>query len=192
MLLRDTYGALNEKQDDRVQRILRNGHNLIILIDDLLDISKIDAGKMELQFKTVNLREELSAIIYNLDSQATEKKLYLKLETSDDLPAVYADSVRLKQIVTNLLGNALKFTKQGGIMVQASVVEEQGVPMVLTSVTDTGIGIRKSDHMIIFDEFRQADGSTTREFGGTGLGLAISKKLVEMMGGRIWADNKPL
>ncbi len=191
MLLRATYGALTDKQDDRVQRILRNGRNLLALIDDLLDISKIDAGKMELLIVKVDLREELRATIYNLESQAANKGLYLNLEAPDDLPPVYADSTRLKQIVTNLLGNALKFTKEGGVTVSARVVEEGGEPMVLTAVTDTGIGIRKGDYEIIFDEFRQADGSTTREFGGTGLGLAISKKLVEMMNGRIWVESEP-
>jgi GAF domain-containing protein/anti-sigma regulatory factor (Ser/Thr protein kinase) len=190
MLLRMVYGDLNEKQVDRIERILRNGRNLLAIIDDLLDISKIDAGKMELQFKPVNLREELAATIYNLESQVAAQGLYLKLEAPETLPRVRADSMRLKQVVTNLLGNAIKFTKQGGITVRVQVVNDEGVNTVWTSVIDTGIGIKREDQQIIFDEFRQADGSTTREYGGTGLGLAITRKLVEMMSGRIWVESE--
>jgi len=190
MLLRLIYGDLTEKQADRIERILRNGRNLLAIIDDLLDISKIDAGKMELQIGAVNLRDELSATIYNLESQAAARGLYLKLETPDSVPPVRADSMRLRQIITNLLGNAVKFTKQGGVTVRLQVVNDDGHASVWTSVADTGIGIRREDQQIIFDEFRQADGSTTREYGGTGLGLAITKKLVEMMQGRIWVESE--
>jgi two-component system, sensor histidine kinase len=101
-----------------------------------------------------------------------------------------ADAMRLRQIITNLLGNAVKFTKQGGVTVRIRVIDNGGLQMVWTSVIDTGIGIRPEDQQIIFDEFRQADGSTTREYGGTGLGLAITKKLVEMMGGHIWVESE--
>ncbi len=190
MMLKNIYGQLNEKQADRIERILRNGRNLLALIDDLLDISKIDAGKMELQITPINLRDELNATIYNLESTAASRGLFLKLEAPDDLPLVSADLMRVKQIATNLIGNAVKFTKQGGVTVQLRVVKENDQSAVSTSVIDTGIGIRPEDQQIIFDEFRQADGSTTREYGGTGLGLAITKKLVEMMGGRIWVESR--
>jgi two-component system sensor histidine kinase ChiS len=145
---------------------------------------------MELQLKPVNLREELAATIYNLESQVAAQGLYLKLEAPETLPLVRADAMRLKQVVTNLLGNAIKFTKQGGITVRVQVVNDEGVNTVWTSVIDTGIGIKREDQQIIFDEFRQADGSTTREYGGTGLGLAITRKLVEMMSGRIWVESE--
>ena len=190
MLLRTLYGALNEKQTDRVERILRNGQHLLAIIDDLLDISKIDAGKMDLDMTSVNLREALSAVIYDLESQATMQGLYLKLDAPEALPPVRADSLRLKQIITNLLGNAMKFTKEGGVIVRAELVEDNDSATIWTSIIDTGIGIRPEDQTIIFDEFRQADGSTTREYGGTGLGLAISKKLIEMMDGRIWVESQ--
>src|SRR5258707_13800284 len=190
MLIQAAYGELTSKQNNRVQRILRNGHNLLSIIDDLLDISKIDAGKMDLQIEPVNLREELNGILSNLESQTTSKKLYLKLDAPDNLPPIRADSMRLKQIITNLLGNAIKFTKEGGVTVHVEVKDENGKPMIWTSVIDTGIGIKREHQELIFDEFRQADGSTTREYGGTGLGLAISKKLVEMMRGRIWVDSQ--
>jgi signal transduction histidine kinase len=113
------------------------------------------------------------------------------MDVPENLPPVMADAGRLRQVITNLLSNAVKFTKQGGITVRVKVVEEDNKPMIWTSVIDTGIGIRSEHQEIIFDEFRQADGSTTREYGGTGLGLAISKKLVEMMGGRIWVESEP-
>jgi signal transduction histidine kinase len=145
---------------------------------------------MELQFEPVNLRDEISATIYNLESQAASRGLYLQMEIPTELPPVNADSMRLRQIITNLLGNAVKFTKEGGVSVKVQVVDEDGRPMIWTSVIDTGIGIKPEDQAIIFDEFRQADGSTTREYGGTGLGLAITKKLVEMMAGRIWVESE--
>lgn len=190
MLMRGLYGALTEKQNDRLERILRNGRNLLALIDDLLDLSKIDAGKMELQYQPTSLKDEVAAIIYNLESQAASKGLYLTLEAPDDLPLVHADQVRLRQVITNLLSNALKFTKTGGVAVRIHRAERDTIEYLWTSVTDTGVGIRKEDQSIIFDEFRQADGSTTREFGGTGLGLAITKRLVEMMGGAIWVESE--
>lgn len=190
MLLRNTYGALNDKQNDRMERILRNGRNLLALIDDLLDISKIDAGKMEMRIMPVNIVEELNAVMYTLEAQAAAKGLYLRSELPPDLPFVRADAIRLKQVITNLFGNAIKFTKQGGVSVQAGMFNEDTREMLAVSVFDTGIGIRHEDQHIIFDEFRQVDQSATREYGGTGLGLAITKKLIELMGGRIWVESE--
>jgi signal transduction histidine kinase/uncharacterized protein YigA (DUF484 family) len=190
MLLRNTYGLLNDKQNDRLERILRNGRNLLALIDDLLDISKIDAGKMEMRIMPVNIADELNAVMYTMEAQAVAKGLYLRSELPDDLPYVRADAVRLKQVLTNLFGNALKFTKHGGVSVEAHYFDEDTREMLAISVIDTGIGIRKEDQHIIFDEFRQVDQSATREYGGTGLGLAITKKLIELMGGRIWVDSE--
>ncbi|HVO43444.1 MAG TPA: GAF domain-containing protein, partial [Aggregatilineales bacterium] len=191
MLLGNIYGQLTDKQSDRIERILRNGRNLLALIDDLLDISKIDAGKMQMAMQATNLRDELESMIYILENQASSRGLYLRIEAPEALPPVSADSTRLKQVITNLLGNALKFTKQGGVTVRVKVEEYGGVRSVWTSIIDTGIGIKPEDQAIIFDEFRQADGSTTREYGGTGLGLAITKKLVEMMNGKIWVESQP-
>jgi GAF domain-containing protein/anti-sigma regulatory factor (Ser/Thr protein kinase) len=191
MLLKNIYGQLTDKQTDRVERILRNGRNLLSLIDDLLDISKIDAGKMILFIEPVNVQAELATTLGNLESQATQRGLTLTLDVPESISPVSADVLRFRQIVTNLLGNAIKFTKEGGVTVRVHEDHENGRPMVCISVIDTGIGIRKEDQDIIFDEFRQADGSTTREYGGTGLGLAISKKLVEMMAGRIWVESTP-
>lgn len=113
------------------------------------------------------------------------------MEAPEDLPTAKADPIRLRQVITNLLSNALKFTKTGGVSVVLSLHPNEGSGDLLwVAVTDTGIGIRPEDHAIIFDEFRQADQSTTREFGGTGLGLAISRKLVQIMGGEIWLESE--
>lgn len=191
MLLRQIYGPVNDKQGDRIERILRNGKNLLALIDDLLDIAKIDAGRMELQIEPVDLREEVRATLHNLESQAATRGLNMHMEVSEGLPPVRADAMRLRQILNNLLSNALKFTKQGSVTVRSEArPSPDGAPMLWTTVEDTGIGIRPEHQTIIFDEFRQADGSTTREYGGTGLGLAITKKLVEMMHGRIWVESE--
>lgn len=200
-LLSGIYGTMNENQTGRVERILRNGRNLLALIDDLLDISKIDAGRMELKIDDVNLQDEIHAVTTALESQLQAKQLTLTAELPPDMPFVQADSLRLRQIITNLFSNAVKFTKEGSIKVFVEVKTETKLnpkpeenpvqEVVWVSVQDTGIGIKLEDQLIIFDEFRQADGSTTRQFGGTGLGLAITKKLIEMMGGRIWVDSEP-
>jgi len=190
MLLKKTYGDLTERQSDRIERIFRNGRNLLALIDDLLDLSKIDAGKMELKIEACNVYDELESALNAMESQATARGLYLRLDVPQGIPPVQADSKRLRQILINLLGNAVKFTKQGGITLRAALHPDDPRPMVWISVADTGIGISKENQSIIFDEFRQADGSITREYGGTGLGLAISKKLVDMMGGTIWVQSE--
>ncbi|MBZ0309386.1 MAG: hypothetical protein K8I82_25200, partial [Anaerolineae bacterium] len=184
-----------------VERILKNGRNLLALIDDLLDISKIDAGRMQLDLHDINLREEIHAVLTAIEGQVQPDLITLAASVPEDVPPVRADPLRLRQIITNLLSNAVKFTKQGEIRVFVELKNETRLnpkpdenptqEVVWVSVQDTGIGIKLEDQLIIFDEFRQADGSTTREYGGTGLGLAISKKLIEMMGGRVWVDSEP-
>jgi signal transduction histidine kinase len=192
-LLSGLYGDINDKQASRLERIRRNGKNLLSLIDDLLDISKIEAGRMELNVEPVQLQDEVKHCMLAIESQAQSKDLYLKQEIPDEVPLVIADALRLRQIINNLLGNAVKFTKEGGVTVRVVVKPDAAVDpdalMVWTSVIDTGTGIEPEDQKIVFDEFRQADGSTTRQYGGTGLGLAISRRLVEMMNGRIWVES---
>ena len=194
-LLSGIYGDLNEKQISRVERIHRNGRNLLALIDDLLDLSKIEAGKMEIDVQTIDLYQEIQACIQAIESQLQRKGLTLETFIPVDLPKVQADSLRLRQIINNLLSNAIKFTREGSVTMRVEVhteVMDDGSQqkMIWTSVTDTGIGIKPQDQAVIFDEFRQADGSTTREFGGTGLGLAICKRLLEVMNGRIWVESR--
>jgi len=126
-----------------------------------------------------------------MESQATQQGLEMAFELEEDLPPVRADVQRLRQVITNLLSNAIKFTREGSITIRSKRVERNGAPFVQIGIADTGIGIYPDDQAIIFDEFRQADGSSTRMFGGTGLGLAITKKLVEMMNGTIWVTSEP-
>jgi GAF domain-containing protein len=200
-ILSGLYGDLNEKQSSRLERINHNGKSLLALIDDLLDISKIDAGRMELAISPVNLIAELSAVMQAIESQVQKKGIRLELlPPPSHFPLVLADPLRLRQVITNLVSNAVKFTKAGGVTLSLQVKEEVVLApkedespsrqVVWVSVADSGIGISLEDQLIIFDEFRQADGSTTREFGGTGLGLAICKRLIELMGGRIWVDSE--
>ena len=189
-LLSNLYGELNEKQASRIERIQRNGYNLLTLIDDLLDLSKIDAGHMEFQPEQVNVRETITQVQQAMEGQALEKGLSMASDVPKDLPPVKADPQRLRQIVTNLLSNAIKFTHEGAIIITCRPMTRQNGAYIQTTVSDTGIGISPDNQRVIFDEFRQVDGSTTRQYGGTGLGLAISKRLVEMMGGDIWVESE--
>ena len=202
LLLQGIYGPLNERQVDRLSKIHRNGRNLLALINDILDLSKIEAGRLELSPQYVSLQEEIEGLLGTIEPLAQEKGLELTGTVEEALPALYADPLRVRQILTNLLSNAIKFTRQGGVSLRACRVEvldgrspQVDLPAqgwlsdgqwVLITVTDTGIGIAAEDHARIFDEFSQVDNTSTREFGGTGLGLAITKRLVEMHGGRIW------
>ncbi|MBN2306159.1 MAG: GAF domain-containing protein [Anaerolineae bacterium] len=189
-LLDGLYDPLNPKQFSRVERIQHNGYNLLALINDLLDISKIDAGRMQLHIERVSIQETIVGTAQSLESDATAKGLALNLDIAPDLPLVKADPQRLQQIMTNLVSNAVKFTHEGSITIRGRVVKRDNDEFVETAVIDTGIGISEADLKIIFDEFRQADGSSTRAYGGTGLGLAITKKLVDMMHGSIHVTSK--
>lgn len=189
-LLNDLYGPLNDEQASRIRRIRRNAHDLLHLIDDLLDLSKIDAGRLTLQPASVAVHNVVRHVVQSLEAQAQARGLELITEVPPDLPPLCVDPQRLKQILTNLLSNAIKFTPQGRVTVSAGLLANGG-PGIAITVADTGIGIAPEDQAIIFDEFRQADGSTTRAYGGTGLGLAITKKLVEMMGGAIGVESAP-
>jgi signal transduction histidine kinase/putative methionine-R-sulfoxide reductase with GAF domain len=189
-LLEGLYGELNERQAGRLERIRDNAYSLLALINDLLDLSKIDAGHMSIKSEVVSVSEALTTAAQTLEPQATAKGLSLSLDIPDDLPYVRADPERVHQVIVNLLSNAIKFTHDGAISVTACRSEQNGRPVVEASVIDTGIGISEADQMIIFDEFRQVDGSSTRAYGGTGLGLAITKKLVEMMGGAVWVESE--
>ena len=190
-LLDGLYGQLTEMQASRLERIQRNGYSLLALIDDLLDLSRIDAGRMKLHLETLQLTHAIATAAQNFEMESRKKNLTLRLDLPDDLPRVLADPERLHQIITNLLSNAVKFTHEGEIAIRACEVVIDSRSFIKTSVTDTGIGISDADQAIIFDEFRQVDGSSTRAYGGTGLGLAISRRLVEMMGGTIDVESTP-
>jgi signal transduction histidine kinase/putative methionine-R-sulfoxide reductase with GAF domain len=190
MLLEGIYGELSEHQLSRMGRIRDNAYRLLALIDDLLDLSNIDAGRMALHVELVGIGDAILTAAQTLEPEAAAKGLTLACNISDDLPRIEADPQRLHQIITNLLSNAIKFTHVGGVTIACHKIDQGGQTYIQTAVTDTGIGISEANRQIIFDEFRQVDGSSTRAYGGTGMGLSLTKKLVEMMGGTIWVESE--
>jgi len=188
-LLWDTN--LTSKQAEYVKVFRTAGDNLLQIINDILDLSKVEAGHITLEHIAFDLREEIEKTCEVLAFRAHEKGLELNFHLAADVPfSLIGDPVRLRQILTNLIGNAVKFTKTGEVVLS---VKRNDIPgkkgMLLFSVADTGIGIPKEKQGIIFENFSQADTSTTRQYGGTGLGLAICKRLVELMDGEIWVES---
>jgi CheY-like chemotaxis protein len=166
---------------------------LLAVINDILDFSKIEAGKLELEQIEFPLRDALADLVKPLAFRADAKGIKLAWRVAPDVPdCLIGDPVRLRQVITNLIGNAIKFTQEGEITVSIRVAGRTETALRLgCAVRDTGIGIPADRLGRIFEAFEQADGSTTRKYGGTGLGLSISQRLVEMMGGRIWAESEP-
>ncbi len=187
ILLDGIDGPLNEEQQQDIQQVNKSGQSLLTLINQILDLSKIEAGKMDLSLERVELPELVDGVADGIRPLAQEKGLRVETRFAPDLPAVEADAVRLKQILINLLSNAVKFTERGHIEVWA----QPSGRMVRISVKDTGIGISPESQKVIFDEFVQGDGSSTRRHGGTGLGLSIVRKLVEMHGGAVTVVSEP-
>jgi len=188
-ILTDT--KLSDEQQEYVDIIKSSGHNLTNLIDDILDLSKIEAGKIELEMMEFPLGKALHSIERLMKSFASEKNLDFRVEAEDNLPAVIrTDPNRLNQCLLNLINNAIKFTREGRVYLKVSLDDIGGDKCIRFDVEDTGIGISLEKQEAIFEAFVQADGSTTRQFGGTGLGLAITKKLVELMGGNIRLESE--
>ncbi len=190
-ILADT--ELSETQRDCVNTIHTSGEVLLTVINDILDFSKIESGKMTLERRPFHLRQCLEESIDLFVARVREKKLELAYLIAPDVPAnLVGDSNHLRQIFTNLIGNAIKFTEKGDIVVnvQCQSRDERGYHL-LFSVTDTGIGIPKEGIARLFQSFHQVDSSTTRRYGGTGLGLVISKRLAELMGGSMWVESEP-
>ena len=184
---------LTSEQRELVETIREGGEALLAQIDNILDFSKIECGKMELEREPLQLRQCVERALDLLAPKAAEKGLNLACELADDVPAwVVGDFTRLRQVFLNLLGNAIKFTASGEIVVSARVTKTgpEALREVHFTVRDTGIGIAGPALERLFQSFMQVDASTTRRFGGTGLGLAISKNLVELMDGRIWAESR--
>jgi signal transduction histidine kinase len=168
-----------------LERVQTNGKHLLGLINDVLDLSKIEAGQLTLQLASYSIKEMVHAVFIAVEPLATTKRLALTLDLAPGLPAALGDERRIAQILLNLVGNAIKFTDTGEIRISAAA--DGGAYTV--AVRDTGPGIDPSEQAKIFEEFRQADNSITRQKGGTGLGLAISKRIVELHGGRIWVES---
>jgi len=184
---------LNPEQREYLGMVKSSADSLLTIINDILDFSKIEAGKLDLEVIEVNLRSSLANVMKSLALRAHEKGLELAYHFHPEVPLVLSgDPVRLRQIVINLVGNAIKFTERGEVVVHVEPESKTGDAIVLHySVSDTGIGIPADNQQLIFEAFSQSDSSTTRKYGGTGLGLAISARLVRMMGGRIWVESEP-
>jgi len=195
-LLLDTQ--LDDEQRDYVETIRGSGDALLAIIDDILDFSKIEAGRMDLETQAFDLRECVESALDLVTTRAVEKGIDIAYLFEGDMPnAILSDVTRVRQIITNLLSNAVKFTNQGEVVLTASskiYTNEEGAEEALLTVEvrDTGIGLSEEGMARLFQSFSQADSSTTRKYGGTGLGLAISKRLVELMGGTMWAASEGL
>lgn len=187
LLLRRSKGTLTTSQMDMVERILNNGKNLLELLNDILDLSKIEAGRLELKPEPFNLNHIVNATVEELRSLADEKHLSLQVKVEPPDVQVVNDPSRLRQVLVNLLSNAIKFTEAGGVWVNVSLFSSDRITII---VRDTGIGIAQEQLKQIFEPFRQVDQTTTRKHPGTGLGLAITDSLVQMMQGRISVESQ--
>ncbi|MEI6305512.1 MAG: ATP-binding protein [Deltaproteobacteria bacterium] len=185
------FTTLDEEQKEYLEAIELSSKSLLAIISDILDLSKIEAGKIDLEHKNFSLRATVSDIIKTQMQNIQYKGITIKTDIPAEVPDnLSGDQLRLKQILLNILGNAIKFTENGGINIAVICSERHGNVALLTiSVTDTGIGISAESMKIIFQPFSQADASTTRKYGGSGLGLTICTRLAELMGGKIWADS---
>ncbi len=184
LVLSGVYGPLNDTQSDRLRKVTRNGHHLLALINDVLDLSKIESGGVVLNLRPCSTPGLLNSALATVEPLAQQKGLVIR-RSFDGAPPVLADEIRARQIVTNLLSNAIKFTAEGSITVRA-VDEGETVRL---EVADTGIGIPQDLYDRVFLEFEQADSSSTRQYEGSGLGLAITRRLVELHGGEIWFQS---
>ncbi len=184
---------LTEKQKLYVNTILDSGNSLLVVINDILDFSKIEAGKMELEHNPFNLHKIITDVVSLFKSRAGEKNIHLSFDVEQGCPVdLIGDSLRIKQIIQNLVSNAVKFTEQGSIKISISgSVVSDDIARLIVNVSDTGIGIDPRAQEKLFSDFTQVDSSTTRKFGGTGLGLAICKQLIMLMQGEIGVNSQP-
>ena len=181
------YGALPEKAGGVLGRVQANGQHLLGLINSVLDLSKIEAGQLQLDIVAYGMPAVVEAVVVATESLAIEKKLKLETNVADNLPRGLGDERRITQVLLNLVGNAIKFTEQGAVTINAALAGDR----FLVSVADTGPGIPTAELERVFEEFHQVDSSNTKAKGGTGLGLAIAKRIIEMHGGRIWVESTP-
>ncbi len=213
MLRQEVDGPLNSEQQKSVCFVENGGKQLLALINDVLDLSKIEAGRMELNSEPVELPLLFENVAGSVMTLLRDKGLTLRQEIAADLPTLHADVTRLRQVLLNLLSNAVKFTDEGGVILRCQRVDTAEFDLsetllehlntrkggagsdvrqwLLISVQDSGIGIAEDDIHKVFEEFRQVDGSSTRKVGGTGLGMPISKRFVEMHGGSMWLESRP-
>ena len=187
LILDDIYGEAPEKMRNVLQRIQTNGKHLLGLINDVLDLSKIEAGQLVLSLNDYSVKDLMQAVYVAIEPLAGNKKLGFRLEVPPDLPAARGDERRLSQVLLNLVGNAIKFTDTGEVAMKATTANGS----YTIAVSDTGPGIAEADQAKIFEEFQQSESAQTKAKGGTGLGLAIAKRIVEMHGGKLWVEVDP-
>jgi signal transduction histidine kinase len=185
LVLDGIYGEAPEKMRGVLERIQTNGKHLLGLINDVLDLSKIEAGQLVLSLNDYSIKDMMQGVYIAVEPLAGNKKLNFKLEVPPDLPAARGDERRLSQVLLNLVGNAIKFTDTGEVAMKASTANGS----YTVAVKDTGPGIAETDQAKIFEEFQQSESTHTKAKGGTGLGLAIAKRIVEMHGGRLWVES---
>ena len=186
LILDNIYGDTPDRMRDVLDRVQKNGRHLLGLINDVLDLSKIEAGQLTLALSNYSLKDVVHGVYSAVEPLASEKKIALRIELPSELPQGRGDERRLTQVLLNLVGNAIKFTDQGEVVVKASATNGS----FNLSVRDTGPGIGEKDQAKLFQEFQQADNSITKKKGGTGLGLAISKRIIELHGGKIWVESQ--
>ena len=184
LILDSIYGEPTERMRAVLERLQANGKHLLNLINDVLDLSKIEAGQLTLDLGDYSLQDVVHTVVTTVEPLATGKALALSADVRSDLPPGHGDGRRLAQVLLNLVGNAIKFTDQGHVTINASTADGQ----FTVAVSDTGPGIAASDQEKLFQEFQQADNTITKQKGGTELGLAISKRIIEMHGGQIWLE----
>jgi len=197
LLADKTFGDLNSRQLKYSNNILESGRHLLQLINDILDLAKVEAGHVELMRDTFSLAKALSEVQAIVRTLANKKNISVESRMAPDLPLLFADEAKFKQIMYNLLSNAIKFTPNGGkVFVTAAIQNATGTDSepagesLRVTVTDTGIGIKAEDQVRVFEEFEQVDSSHGREQHGTGLGLALTKRLVELHGGHVWVVSE--
>ncbi|WP_376797586.1 sensor histidine kinase [Thermogemmatispora sp.] len=182
-------GTLTPEQEEHIRFMIRRAEDLSHLVDDMLDLSKIEADRLEVRLEPLAIEGCLREVVDQLKPLAFARDLTLQLELPEELPRVLADGYRLRQVLVNMVSNAIKFTERGGITIRCSLLERYD--MLRIAVHDSGIGISPAALEYIFEAFRQADSSTARKFGGTGLGLTIARKLVELQGGEVFVESMP-
>jgi signal transduction histidine kinase len=185
LILDDIYGAVPEPIRDVLVRVQQSGQHLLGLINAVLDLSRIEAGRLTLALTDYAMQDVAQTVVMAVEALAAEKHLALTASVPPDLPPGKGDAQRLRQVLLNLVGNALKFTEVGEVHIQVTAADE----MFTVTVADTGPGIAEAEQQKIFEEFQQAESATVRAQGGTGLGLAIAKKIVELHGGRIGVES---
>jgi signal transduction histidine kinase len=185
LILDKIYGEVPENIQEVLERVEKNGRHLLGLINDVLDLSKIEAGQLVLALDDYSMKEVVHTVFTSVESLAAEKNLELKVSVSPEVAQGKGDQQRISQVFLNLVGNAIKFTEAGEVRIEATASNDSFV----VSVSDTGPGLSEADQQMIFEEFHQVDGSSTRKKGGTGLGLSIARRIVEMHGGRIWVES---